>query len=204
MINIIRILIALLVFTIIVDQAKAEEINQNAKTSVSHSDKDKLDKKSKIYNFIKLVQPKYTNSYISKIADSIMKYGNKYDVDPYLITSTAYVESEFSMRSRPCNGIMQLLKSTPKYYDPKKQYDPYTVDGNIAIGTIELSHHIHKNTNRGESPNRASTRYALKRYNGSHSQVSYAIKVMRVKFRLETLSLESLKKKLKSGPMWRE
>ena len=104
MINIIRILIGFVCMLITVCSVKAQEINQNAKASVSNSVKNKLDKKLKIFKFIKLVQPKYSDSYIQKIVDAIFKYGNKYKVEPYVIVSTAYVESEFSMKSGPCIG----------------------------------------------------------------------------------------------------
>ena len=49
-----------------------KQIHQDAKISVSS--KDKLDKKEKISKFIKLVQPKYSDSHISKIVNSIFKY----------------------------------------------------------------------------------------------------------------------------------
>ena len=65
--------------------------HQDAKVSVSTS-KDKLDKKEKISKFIKLVQPRYSQSYIKKITDAIMKYSAVFKVDPYVIASTAYVE----------------------------------------------------------------------------------------------------------------
>ena len=144
MINILRILIGFVCMLLTVCSVKAQEINQNAKASVSNSVKNKLDKKLKIFKFIKLVQPKFTNTYVSRIVNAIFKYGEKYEVDPYVIASTAYVESEFSMKSKPCIGIMQLLRSTSKFFDPSKQYNPYELEGNIAIGTLELRHHLNK------------------------------------------------------------
>ena len=87
---------------------------QDAKISVSNS-KDKLDKKEKISKFIKLVQPRYSQSYIKKITDAIMKYAAVFKVDPYVIASTAYGESEFKMTSRPCIGMMQLVRSSIRY-----------------------------------------------------------------------------------------
>ena len=203
MINIIsKILIALLIVLFPTLSSNAQEINQKAMTTVSKSEKDKLYKKNKIFQFIKLVQPKYSNSYIQKIVDAIFKYGNKYDVDPYVIASTAYVESEFSMKSKPCIGIMQLLRSTSKFFDPKKQYDPYQIDGNIAIGTIELSHHLKRANPRGGYPDRNSFKRAYERYNGSYAKKRYAIKALLVQIRLEQLSIDKLKLKLRKGPIW--
>jgi soluble lytic murein transglycosylase-like protein len=203
MINIIRILIAVFCSLITLSVVHAKEINQNAKVFVSKSVKDKLDKKQKISTFIKLVQPKYSSSYISKIVDSIFKYSEKYKVNPYTIAATAYVESEFSMQSKPCIGIMQLVKSSAKYYNPNKQYNPYTLDGNIAIGTIELSHHLHRYNSRGELPGRSALKRAYERYNGSNLKKSYANKALLVQIRLENLSTDNLKAKLKKGPIWR-
>lgn len=140
--------------------------HQDAKISVSNS-KDKLDKKEKISKFIKLVQPRYSQTYIQKIVDAIMKYSAKFKVDPYVIASTAYVESEFKMTSRPCIGIMQLVTSSIRYYDPKRVYNPRTIDGNIAIGTIELSKHLQRYS-RGNLPNRTAYRNMYRSYNGSY------------------------------------
>ena len=78
MINIIsKILIALWLMLFTTLSVHAQEINQKAMTTVSKSEKDKLDKKNKIFQFIKLVQPKYSNSYIQRIVDAIFKYGYK-------------------------------------------------------------------------------------------------------------------------------
>lgn len=175
--------------------------HQDAKISVSNS-KDKLDKKEKISKFIKLVQPRYSQTYIQKIVDAIMKYSAKFKVDPYVIASTAYVESEFKMTSRPCIGIMQLVRSSIRYYDPKRVYNPYTIDGNIAIGTIELSKHLQRYS-RGNLPNRTAYRNMYRSYNGSYLKNRYSIKTMLVQNRLENLSIDALKSKLKKGPIWK-
>ena len=174
--------------------------HQDAKVSVSTS-KDKLDKKEKISKFIKLVQPRYSQSYIKKITDAIMKYAAVFKVDPYVIASTAYVESEFKMTSRPCIGMMQLVRPSIRYYDPKRVYNPYTVDGNIAIGTKELSRHL-KRYSRGKLPNRTVYRNMYRSYNGSYMKNRYSVKTLLVQTRLEHLSIDALKSKLKKGPIW--
>lgn len=175
--------------------------HQDAKISVSNS-KDKLDKKEKISKFIKLVQPRYSQSYIKKITDAIMKYSAVFKVDPYVIASTAYVESEFKMTSRPCIGMMQLVTSSIRYYDPNRVYNPHTIDGNIAIGTKELSVHLRKYSRRG-LPSRTAYRNMYRSYNGSYLKNKYSVKTMLVQTRLEHLSLDALKSKLKKGPIWR-
>lgn len=175
--------------------------HQDAKISVSNS-KDKLDKKEKISKFIKLVQPRYSQSYIKKITDAIMKYSAVFKVDPYVIASTAYVESEFKMTSRPCIGMMQLVTSSIRYYDPNRVYNPHTIDGNIAIGTKELSVHLRKYSRKG-LPSRTAYRNMYRSYNGSYLKNKYSVKTMLVQTRLEHLSLDALKSKLKKGPIWR-
>jgi len=175
--------------------------HQDAKFSVSTS-KDKLDKKEKISKFIKLVQPRYSQSYIKKITDSIMKYAAVFKVDPYVIASTAYVESEFKMTSRPCIGMMQLVRPSIRYYDPKRVYNPFTIDGNIAIGTKELSRHL-KRYSRGKLPNRTAYRNMYRSYNGSYMKNRYSVKTLLVQTRLEHLSLDVIKSKLKKGPIWK-
>ena len=179
--------------------------HQDAKISVSS--KDKLDKKEKISKFIKLVQPRYSQSDIKKIVEPIMKYSAIFKVDPYVIASTAYVESEFKMTSRPCIGMMQLVRSSIRYYDPKRVYNPYTIDGNIAIGTKELSAHLRKYSLKKLSlkdpPSRTAYRNMYRSYNGSYMRNKYSIKTMLVQTRLEHLSIDALKSKLKKGPIWR-
>ena len=148
-----------------------KQTHQDAKISVSS--KDKLDKKEKISKFIKLVQPRYSQSYIQKIVDAIMKYSAKFKVDPYVLASTAYVESEFKMTSRPCIGIMQLVRASIRFYDPKRIFDPYTIDGNIAIGALELSSHL-KKYSRGHLPDRTAYRNMYRSYNGSYLKNKYS------------------------------
>ncbi len=174
--------------------------HQDAKISVSS--KDKLDKKEKISKFIKLVQPRYSQSYIQKMVNAFMKYGEKFKVDPYILASVAYVESEFRMTSKPCIGIMQLVRPSIRYYDPKRVYDPYTIDGNVAIAAIELRHHLNKHT-RSKYPDRSSYRSMYRSYNGSYLKNRYSVKAMLVQYRLEHLSFESLRSKLRNGPIWR-
>lgn len=175
--------------------------HQDAKVSVSTS-KDKLDKKEKISKFIKLVQPRYSQSYIKKITNAIMKYAAIFKVDPYVIASTAYVESEFKMTSKPCIGMMQLVRPSIRYYDPKRVHNPFTIDGNIAIGTKELSVHLRKYSRKG-LPSRTAYRYMYRSYNGSYLKNKYSIKTMLVQTRLEHLSVNALKSKLKKGPIWK-
>ena len=169
--------------------------------------KGELAKRNKIKGFIKLVKPKYSESYIAKIVEAMFLYGKKYKVDPYIIASTAYVESEFSMNSRPCIGMMQVLKSTARYIDPKREYNPYTVYGNVALGTKELSMHLRKTVRRGSTMDRASgssrsLRYMWGKYNGAGTNSRYSSKVLKVLRTICANDLTHLKTKLRKGPIW--
>ena len=207
MINIFQILISLLALLNIQYAAKEHKINQNAKASVSKSVKNKLDKKEKIFNFIKLVQPKYSTSYIKKIVDAIFKYSVKYKIDPYIITTTAYVESEFNMKSGPCVGIMQVYKPTLRWLDPKKEYDINTIDGNIGLGTKELSEHYNFRYLRGNQMDRSSNNFnALKimwgKYNGSGPRSSYVSKTFNALRVLSLKNIDDIERLLKTKPIW--
>jgi hypothetical protein len=89
-----------------------------------------------------------------------------------------------------------------RFYDPKRIYDPYTIDGNIAIGALELSSHL-KKYSRGSLPDRTSYRNMYRSYNGSYLKNKYSIKAMLVQNRLQKLSIDILKTKLKNGPIWK-
>ena len=111
---------------------KIEVVNKPKVTQSASINKDK----EKIKAFIKTVQPKYSQSKVDIITGAIFVSAKKFKLDPYVIASTAYVESEFRMTSRPCIGMMQLVRSSIRYYDPKRVYNPYTIYGNIAIGSL--------------------------------------------------------------------
>ena len=202
MINILEMILIVFMISLNVNVKKDDKINQNAKASVSNSVKSKIDNKEKIFKFIKLVQPKFTDNHVSEITEAIILYSNKYKIDPMLTTSVAYVESEFNMRSKPCIGIMQLVRTSIKFYDPFKQYNPHTIRGNIAIGCIEIAKHYSNIRSDGLLPSRSSTRTVLLRYNGSRFKYSYAIKVMRVKSRIKEWDIDQIKKYIKINSLW--
>ena len=186
---------------------KEHKINQNAKASVSKSVKNKLDKKEKIFKFIKLVQPKYSTSYIKKIVEAIFKYSVKYKIDPYIITTTAYVESEFDMKSGPCVGIMQVYRPTLRWLDPKKEYNINTIDGNIGLGTKELSEHYNFRYFRGTQMDRSSNNFnALKimwgKYNGSGPRSSYVSKTFNALRILSLKNIDDIERLLRTKPIW--
>ena len=179
------------------------KVNQNAKASVSNSVQDKLDKRKKIFKFIKLVQPSFSVKKCDNLTNSIMKYAEKYNLDPLIICTTAYIESEFKSTSKPCIGIMQVLRST--YYSQFKKtgYNPYNSDHNIAIGTLELKSHLDKYVKRGEMPDRTSYSRMWGRYNGAGKNSYYVRKALLVWKRLEKLNIEQIEILLKKSPLWK-
>jgi hypothetical protein len=111
------------------------------------------------------------------------------------------------MKSKPCIGMMQVLKSTARYIDPKRQYNPYTVYGNIALGTKELSMHLRHTVRRGSTMDRASgssrnLRYMWGKYNGAGTQSRYSSKVLKVLQTICMNDINHLRAKLKHGPIW--
>jgi hypothetical protein len=177
---------------------KIEVVSKPKVTQSSSVNKDR----EKIKAFVKTIQPKYSQERVNIIVEAIFAASKKFKLDPYVIASTAYVESEFKMTSKPCIGIMQLVKSSIRYYDPKKLYNPYTIYGNIFIGSLELSYHL-KKYSRNNLPSRTAYRNMYRSYNGSYMKNKYSIKTMLVQSRLKNLSIEALKLKLKKGPIWK-
>jgi soluble lytic murein transglycosylase-like protein len=202
MINIIS--ISLIVMTILFSPFNTiidNKCNQNAKASVIKNAHDvKLENKLKVKKFIKLVQPKYSESYINKITELIFKYAEKYKIDPYILVTTAYLESDFNMKSYPCIGIMQILYSTYKSDYSKTGYDPYTLEGNIALGAIELRDHLytHNVIDRSKILDRHKA-YMFGRYNGSGKNSRYTKKAMITLNRIKTESISKLKERMKKG-----
>ncbi len=177
------------------------KINQTAKASVVKKAQDvKLENKLKVEKFIKLVQPKYSDSYIKKISELIFKYADKYKLDPYILVTTAYIESDFNMKSTPCIGMMQILRSTYRSDYSKTGYNPYTLEGNIALGALELSDHLYsqKVVDRAKILDRHRA-FMFGRYNGSGRNSSYTKKAMITLNRIKTEPISKLKERMKKG-----
>lgn len=197
---IIKCLVPLMLFTT-TSLGYTKQINQVAKASVVKKVKDvKLEDRKKVEQFIHLVQPKYSASYIKKITDSIFKYSEKYHLDPYILVTTAYMESEFNSKSTPCIGVMQVLYSTYRSDYRTSGYNPYTLEGNIALGALELRDHLKKvvNVDRGKILDRHRL-YMFSRYNGSSSRGRYATTALRTLSRIKSEPILKLKSRLIKG-----
>ena len=178
-----------------------KQINQVAKASVVKKANDvKLENRKKVEQFINLVQPKYSVSHIKRITDAIFKYSEKYHLDPYVLVTTAYMESEFNSKSRPCIGVMQVLYSTYRSDYKNTGYNPYTLEGNIALGALELRDHLNKvvDIDRSKVLDRHRA-FMFGRYNGSGSKSRYSKRALRTLSRLKTESILKLKSRLIKG-----
>jgi hypothetical protein len=163
--------------------------------------------KKKIAGLIKMVQPRKGQAYADRVAGSIVKEANRYGLDPYVVASTAYIESEFSMASRPCIGIMQVERRTFNAYYAKSGLNPRNVEDNIRLGAWELA-------DKAKMSNKAKSRIALAsrgglsrmwgRYNGAGSRSGYVRRAHLTYSRLKSKSIEELQEHLKKrGPLWK-
>jgi hypothetical protein len=173
--------------------------------SVSTTKGDNSGVKKKIAGLIKMVQPRKGSSYADHVADIIIKEAKRYNLDPYVVATTAYIESEFSMKSGPCMGIMQIERRTYRSDLSKGGLDPMDLEDNIRLGAWELAL---------KAKNRSSSRIALAsrgglsrmwgRYNGAGSRSSYVRRAHLVYARIKNGNPETWKTHInKRGPLWK-
>ena len=160
---------------------------------------------SKLSVILKQVNTKYSTDNRQKIINWINFEAKRNKIDPYLIATTAYVESEFSQNSQPCIGVMQVYLPTYRELCKKnsylKNYNPYNIHGNLVIGAKELAlDYCHKNNKYSES-NRL--KYMWGRYNGCGISGDYTRKSLCVYLKLKNLSAEQLSSHLKKKELWR-
>ena len=95
--------------------------------------------RKKIAELIKMVQPRKGQSYADQLADTIVKEAKRYKLDPLVVATTAYIESEFNMVSQPCIGIMQVERRTYRASYAKSGLNPYNLKDNVRLGAWELA-----------------------------------------------------------------
>jgi soluble lytic murein transglycosylase-like protein len=181
-----------------------------AKKVVEPANKNKIadsGAKQKIAGLIKLVQPRKGQAYANHVAETIVKEAKRYGLDPYVVASTAYIESEFSMSSGPCIGMMQIERRTYREKYAKSKLNPYDLEDNIRLGAWELA-------DKAKISNRSKTRIALAsrgglsrmwgRYNGAGSRSGYVVRAHTTLSRIKTKSIAELQEHLKKrGPLWK-
>ena len=163
--------------------------------------------RKKIAGLIKMVQPRKGQAYADHVADVMVKEAKRYGLNPYIVASTGYIESEFSMASRPCMGIMQVERRTYKWGYAKSGLKPMNLEDNIRLGAWELA-------DKAKMSSRAKSRIALAsrgvlsrmwgRYNGAGSRSGYVRRAHLTYTRLQKMSLTEIQNHLKKkGPLWK-
>jgi soluble lytic murein transglycosylase-like protein len=137
----------------------------------------------------------------------MIKEAKRYGLDPYIVASTGYIESEFSMASRPCMGIMQVERRTFRSEYAKSGLDPMDLEDNIRLGAWELA-------DKAKMSVRAKSRIALAsrgvlsrmwgRYNGAGSRSGYVRRAHLTYTRIKNMSLTEMQAHMKKrGPLWK-
>ena len=189
---------------------KEDSSSTNAKKVVKPTVKKPADDsgvKQKIAGLIKMVQPRKGQAYADHVAEVIVKEAKRYKLDPYIVASTGYIESEFSMVSKPCMGIMQVERKTFNWKYRKSGLNPMDLEDNIRLGAWELA-------DKAKMSNRAKSRIALAsrgglsrmwgRYNGAGPNSGYVRRAHLTYARIKSKSLSDIQKHLKTrGPLWK-
>ena len=159
----------------------------------------------KIAGLIKLVQPRKGQSYADHVAKVICQEAKRYNLDPYIVATTAYIESEFSMVSRPCIGIMQVERRTYRASYAKSGLKPSDLEDNIRLGAWELADKAkNRSTSRIALASRGDLSRMWGRYNGAGPRSSYVRKAHLVYNRIKSGNPDKWKTHLKArGPLWK-
>lgn len=103
-----------------------ETIPSKIETSIGHTFSEIVNIKNRIQDFIKKCNKKATSWDASLMADNIVKYSKKYNVNPKLVTAVIARESRFNqyaVSSSGAIGLGQLLPSTAKGLGVNNPYD---------------------------------------------------------------------------------
>jgi soluble lytic murein transglycosylase-like protein len=118
--------------------------------------------KERISQFVYTVRHKLGRKYADRVADAIVTSARRNGLSPAMVATTAYIESEFEMTSKPCIGIMQILPSTARNAFGKSGLNPYDLEDNIEMGARYLALHYGKyarsySVNRGTLASRSGS-----------------------------------------------
>ena len=162
--------------------------------------------RKKIAELIKMVQPRKGQSYADQLADTIVKEAKSYKLDPMVVATTAYIESEFNMVSKPCIGIMQVERRTYRASYAKSGLNPYNLKDNVRLGAWELADKAKSvSRSRVALASRGTLSRMWGRYNGAGPNSSYVRKAFNTYNQLKKKNPDDWKKHLKSkGPLWKK
>lgn len=157
--------------------------------------------RKKIESFILTVKPG-SPKFAQRLSKYIVASAKQNKINPYIVATTGYVESEFKMVPSPCVGIMQINSKSNK-----DGLNPYKVRDNIEIGSRKLSYHYYNNRALASRGGNYRLRYMWGRYNGcgTNSSNSYIQKVIRVHSRLQSETPPQWKTRLeKQHTLWKK
>jgi soluble lytic murein transglycosylase-like protein len=182
----------------------------NAKQTAKVTSKKPADDsgvKKKIAGLIKMVQPRKGQAYADHVSEVMVKEARRYGLDPYVVASTGYIESEFSMASRPCMGIMQVERRTYNWKYRKSGLNPMDLEDNIRLGAWELADKA-KMSSRAQSRIALASRGVLSRmwgrYNGAGARSGYVRRAHLTLTRFKNMSLIQMQDHIKKkGPLWK-
>jgi soluble lytic murein transglycosylase-like protein len=162
--------------------------------------------KKKIAGLIKMVQPRKGQAYADHVAEVMVKEARRYGLDPYVVASTGYIESEFSMASRPCMGIMQVERRTYNWKYRKSGLNPMDLEDNIRLGAWELADKA--KMSRAQARTALASRGVLSRmwgrYNGAGSRSGYVRRAHLTYTRIKNMSITEMQSHIKKrGPLWK-
>ena len=162
----------------------------------------------RIASLILTVQPKKGPQYASRLAGMMVSEAQSKRISPYVVATTACIESEFRMVSRPCVGVMQVSPSTARAY--YKGYNLHNMRDNVRLGTSELSAHYYGSRNKrlyrlaSRSGHSTRLRTMWGRYNGCGPSGGYVDKALRTLKRIETGNPASWKRTISTkGALWK-
>ena len=189
----------------------ATQTIKNAKPEVKVHPKpastiDESGDRKKIAELIKMVQPRKGQSYADQLADTIVKEAKRYKLDPMVVATTAYIESEFNMVSKPCIGIMQVERRTYRASYAKSGLNPYNLKDNVRLGAWELADKAKSvSRSRVALASRGTLSRMWGRYNGAGPNSGYVRRAFNTYNQLKKKNPDDWKKHLKSkGPLWKK
>lgn len=169
----------------------------------------------RITQLVYIIRQREGRAYAERVASAITTSARRNKIPVMLVATTAYIESEFRMVSRPCVGIMQILPSTARRVFGRSGLDVYDLEDNIEMGSRYLAMHYHEYARPYINANSANDkltsaeqmlvmRKTWGRYNGSGMNGAYQRKATTVYKRLTEWNSEKWKSHINTkGPLWK-
>ncbi len=105
----------------------------------------KLDVSADITRRLDELNPHLTEPQIARIREAILRYSNKYSLDPLLVTAVIEVESAARPWARSPKGALGLMQVMPYMIRPLGMAgNPSTIEANVEAGCIILADNIRR------------------------------------------------------------